>query len=99
VRPIVRHHHERLDGSGYPDGLRGDQTPLLAQIMSIVDVFDALTTTRPYKAAWPVADAAEELRREAKRGWRRADLVDLFLDRAVNGGGLNSEAAPARPPR
>ena len=55
VRPIVRHHHERLDGSGYPDGLRGDATPLLAQIMGIVDVFDALTTKRPYKVAQPVA--------------------------------------------
>ena len=80
VRPIVRHHHERLDGSGYPDGLRGDAIPLLAQIMGIVDVFDALTTERPYRAALPVAWAAEELRREVARGWRRADLVATFLD-------------------
>src|ERR1700681_2914695 len=55
VRPIVRHHHERLDGSGYPDGLRGDATPLIAQIMGIVDVFDALTSDRPYRLALPVA--------------------------------------------
>jgi len=61
VRPIVRHHHERLDGSGYPDGLRGDAIPLLAQIVGIVDVFDALTTTRPYKAAMPFAQAAEDI--------------------------------------
>jgi len=67
VRPIVRHHHERLDGSGYPDGLRGDAIPLLAQIMGIVDVFDALTTERPYKTALPFARAVEELRREAAR--------------------------------
>ena len=80
VRPIVRHHHERLDGSGYPDGLRGDTTPLLAQIMAIVDVFDALTTKRPYKVAQPIAWAADELRREVARGWRRADLVDTFLE-------------------
>ena len=80
VRPIVRHHHERLDGSGYPDGLRGDTTPLLAQIMGIVDVFDALTTDRPYRAALPTASAAEELRREVARGWRRADLVGTFLE-------------------
>ena len=80
VRPIVRHHHERLDGSGYPDGLRDDAIPLLAQIMGIVDVFDALTTERPYRVALPVARAAEELRREAARGWRRADLVATFLD-------------------
>jgi putative two-component system response regulator len=80
VRPIVRHHHERLDGSGYPDGLRGDAIPLLAQITGIVDVFDALTTERPYKAALPFSRAAEDLRFEAARGWRRADLVDTFLD-------------------
>ena len=51
VRPIVRHHHERLDGTGYPDGLRYSQVPLLAQIVGIVDVYDALTTTRSYRPA------------------------------------------------
>jgi len=51
VRPIVRHHHERVDGRGYPDGLAGDEIPLLAQIVSVVDVFDALTTDRPYRTA------------------------------------------------
>ena len=79
VRPIVRHHHERLDGTGYPDGLRGDAIPLLAQIIGIVDVFDALTTARPYKVAQPVADACEEPSREAGRGWHRRDLVDAFI--------------------
>src|SRR3954470_24900254 len=49
VRPIVRHHHERLDGTGYPDGLSGHAIPLLAQIVGVVDVFDALTTDRPYR--------------------------------------------------
>ncbi len=85
VRPIVRHHHERLDGSGYPDGLRGEAIPLLAQIMGIVDVFDALTTERPYRTAVPVVQAAEVLRSEAARGWRRADLVAMFLDQVARG--------------
>jgi putative two-component system response regulator len=79
VRPIVRHHHERLDGSGYPDGLCGDEIPLLAQIIGIVDVFDAITTDRPYRAALPIARAAEELWREVGWGWRRVDLVSAFL--------------------
>jgi putative two-component system response regulator len=80
VRPIVRHHHERMDGSGYPDGLRGDAIPLLARIVGVVDVFDALMAERPYKAALPFDRAAEMLRMEATRGWRCADLVDLFLN-------------------
>jgi putative two-component system response regulator len=79
VRTIVRHHHERLDGSGYPDGLRGDAIPLIAQIIGIVDVYDALTTIRPYKGAMEPASAYEELRAEARRGWQRRDLVDAFI--------------------
>jgi len=79
VRPIVRHHHERCDGTGYPDRLRGDDIPLLAQIMSIVDVFDALTTTRPYRHAMPVDVACEELGREAALGWKQPLLVDRFV--------------------
>ena len=79
VRPIVRHHHERLNGTGYPDGLRGDAIPLIAQITGIVDVFDALTTARPYKAAVTREQAYEELLAEAARGWRRPDLVEAFI--------------------
>ena len=79
VRAIVRHHHELLDGSGYPDGLSGDDVPLLAQIMGIVDVFDAATTTRPYKAGRSHEQACRELVQEAARGWRRRDLVDAFV--------------------
>jgi putative two-component system response regulator len=82
VRPIVRHHHERLDGSGYPDGLKGDAIPLLAQIMGIVDVYDAITTARSYKTAASSDRAYDELLGEVKRGWRRSDLVDAFI--AVN---------------
>lgn len=80
VRPIVRHHHEHLDGSGYPDRLSGDAVPVLAQIMGIVDVFDALTTSRPYKPALSIERACEVLRAEVERGWRRRDLVESFIE-------------------
>lgn len=79
VRSIVRHHHERLDGSGYPDGLKGDQIPLLAQIIGIVDVFDAMTTNRPYRPARSTDEALSELQKDVERGWRRKDLVDAFV--------------------
>ena len=78
VRPIVRHPHERLDGTGYPDGLRGTAVPLLAQIIAIVDVYDALTTSRPYKAAVSRTRALEELMAEAVTGWRDRELVMQF---------------------
>ena len=79
VRPIIRYHHERLDGTGYPDGLRGNEIPLLPQIIGIVDVFDALTTERPYKRALSLEEAARELAAEAARGWRNRELVDIFI--------------------
>lgn len=79
VRPIVRHHHERQDGSGYPDGLKGDDVPLLAQIMGVVDVFDALTTSRPYKEALPFDQAHRMLLDEVARGWRSRSLVQAFI--------------------
>ena len=80
VRPIVRHHHERLDGRGYPDGLAGQDIPLLAQIVSVVDVFDALTTDRPYRSALPTVTAYKMLIDEANRGWCHASLVEAFID-------------------
>jgi putative two-component system response regulator len=78
VRPIVRHHHELLDGSGYPDGLRGGAVPLLAQIMGIVDVFDALISSRPYKAPMAVDCAFDQLAAEAAGGRRDRELVKAF---------------------
>jgi putative two-component system response regulator len=80
VRPIVRHHHERIDGQGYPDGLRGDAIPLLAQIVSVVDVFDALTTDRLYRKALSVETAYKMLLDKARGGWCQASVVDCFID-------------------
>jgi putative two-component system response regulator len=78
VRPIVRHHHERRDGSGYPDGLRGDDIPLLAQIVSVVDLYDAVTHSRPYQPAQSPADAIRILRRHAADGLRDPLIVETF---------------------
>lgn len=79
VRPIVRSHHERYDGSGYPDGLRGDAIPLTAQILGIADAYDAMTTPHPHHQARSSAEALRELRGDVERGWRREDLVDAFI--------------------
>jgi putative two-component system response regulator len=85
VRPIIRHHHERHDGSGYPDGLKGDEIPLVAQIMGLVDVYDAVTTRRPYQGPHTAQEAIEILQGQVTRGWRRADLVDSFADLVASG--------------
>lgn len=78
VLPIIRHHHEKLDGSGYPDGLRGEAIPLLARILQTADVYDALATDRPYRAALPHEEALRIMREEAARGWWDARLVGLL---------------------
>jgi putative two-component system response regulator len=78
VLPIIRNHHERWDGSGYPDGLRGENIPLLARILQIADVYDALTTARPYKTALGPEEALQILDDEVRRGWRDPELVPLF---------------------
>jgi putative two-component system response regulator len=85
VRPIVRHHHERPDGTGYPDQLKGEAIPPLARILSVVDVYDALTTERPYKSALPPDHAVRELREEAARGWRFQGVVEAFAALAAQG--------------
>ncbi|GGR18681.1 HD domain-containing phosphohydrolase [Deinococcus ruber] len=78
VREVVRHHHERWDGAGYPDGLAGHDIPLLARIFSVVDVYDALTSERPYKRAWTSEAALAELSRCAGTQFD-ADVVATFL--------------------
>jgi putative two-component system response regulator len=85
VAPIVRHHHERRDGTGYPDGLREDEIPSLAEIVAIVDTYDSITTTRPYRSARSMAVACEELRRDAANRVRDPELVSVFLDLAEHG--------------
>ena len=93
VRPIVRWHHERLDGSGYPDGLRGHEIPLTAQIVGVVDVFDAVTTARPYRDALPVERARDFLMAEVRAGRFSPDLVGEFL-RLLDSGRLDEIADP-----
>ena len=75
VLPIIRHHHEKLDGTGYPDGLKGKAIPLTARILSTVDIYDALTTDRPYRRAFSRDQALETMRQEVKRGWWDPELV------------------------
>ena len=80
VRPIILGHHERLDGSGYPHGLKGDQVPVLAQIVGIVDVYDALTSRRPYRGALSPEEAGKHLRDEMAQGKFARHYVEAFLD-------------------
>ena len=80
VRPIMRHHHEKWDGSGYPDGLKGEAIPLGARIISVVDVYDALRTMRPYKAALSPEEAVAILRRETDAGFWDPTVVGAFLE-------------------
>lgn len=79
VLPIIRHHHERWDGSGYPDRLEGDKTPLLARILQIVDIYDALTTERPYKRAFSFETALHMIQEEAAKGWRDPEIIREFV--------------------
>jgi putative two-component system response regulator len=79
VLPIIRHHHERWDGSGYPDGLKGKQIPLLARVLQVADIYDALTNPRPYRQACTAAKALEIVREECARGWRDPEVVGVFL--------------------
>jgi putative two-component system response regulator len=78
VLPIIRHHHEKLDGSGYPDGLRGQQIPLTARILQIVDVYDGLAMERSYRGALSSGEALRVMEDEIKKGWWDAELFSEF---------------------
>jgi putative nucleotidyltransferase with HDIG domain len=81
IKPIIRWHHEKYDGSGYPDRLRGDEIPVSAQIICIVDVYDALTTTRSYREAMPAVEALAKI--QECRSWWRPDVYQAFMRSVV----------------
>lgn len=99
VLPIIRHHHERWNGSGYPDGLVGYEIPFLVQVFQLIDVYDALTSKRPYKSAYSPATSLRIMVAEADRGWYNPVLMETFCAfiRQLTGG-LQSQpqAASAR---
>ena len=88
VLPIIRHHHEKLDGTGYPDGLRGEAIPITARVLQIVDVYDALTTERPYKKAFTIVDALQTMKEEVAKGWWDPRIFGEF-ERLVTSGTAN----------
>ena len=90
--PIVRHHHERFDGKGYPDGLAGQDIPLEARILAVADAFDAMTHERAYRKAMSKEDALAELERGAGTQFDPT-VVDAFLALA----GTEDENVPAPP--
>ncbi|MEX2261189.1 MAG: HD domain-containing phosphohydrolase [Bryobacteraceae bacterium] len=95
VLPIIRSHHERWDGTGYPDGLRGEQIPMLARVLQIADIFDALTSARPYKKTLPLSEALEVMWAETKRGWRDPELMRVFASLQMDGGGTTQAGLQA----
>jgi putative two-component system response regulator len=80
VLPIIRHHHEKHNGTGYPDGLSGEEIPLTARILQLSDVYDALTTDRPYKVAFTPEVALDLMGEEAERGWWDRELFEAFRE-------------------
>jgi putative two-component system response regulator len=95
VLPIIRHHHEKQDGSGYPDGLKGADVPLTARILQITDIYDALTTDRPYRKALSKEKAFSIMREEVKRGWWDGSILDEF-EAVVHGSEPVQPAGPSR---
>lgn len=80
VLPIIRYHHERWDGTGYPDGLVGEEIPYIAQVFQVIDIYDALTSERPYKRAFSPEEALKIMAEETSKGWRNPKLVTQFIE-------------------
>ena len=80
VLPIIRNHHERFDGSGYPDGLKGDEIPITARILTVVDVYDALRTERPYKPIFDRDKSIAILQEETAKGWYDPEVINTFMN-------------------
>ncbi|MBN1341994.1 MAG: HD domain-containing protein [Phycisphaerae bacterium] len=93
ILPIVRWHHERPNGTGYPDGIGGDDLPLLPRIVAVADFFDAISTDRPYRKAMPLSQCAEIMRHAASDGHLDANIVELLLQ--IIGHGNTDAAAPS----
>lgn len=106
VLPIIRYHHERWDGSGYPEGLQGNNIPYIAQVFQIIDIYDALTSERPYKQPLTPEAALEIIAEETRKGWRNPELIQKFTEfirsqnlgkielKPVTGEPINAEASP-----
>ena len=80
ILPIIRHHHERLNGTGYPDGLKGQQIPDVVRVINIVDIFDALTSRRSYKEAFTPVKTFRVMWEEVERGWWDGDVLKVWED-------------------
>jgi putative two-component system response regulator len=79
VLPVIRHHHEQWDGNGYPDRLEGEAIPLLARVLQVVDIYDALRSRRSYKPSLPFEKAVRILEEETAEGKRDPRVVEAFL--------------------
>ena len=79
IRPVIRHHHERFDGSGYPDGLRGKDIPFLSRIITVADAYDAMTSHRPYRSALSHETAVAEITKYAGTQFD-PEIVQAFLE-------------------
>lgn len=99
VLPIIRHHHERLDGSGYPDGLSGEQIPILAQLFSIVDIFESLRLWRPYRPPLTESHALQVIGEEVGRGFWNRRIFEAFRDHVLPGLEKRLDAQQAGWPR